>query len=274
VSLPGCGPRTVSGADVVRRRMILLGAVAASATACIPSSSGGPPDLDAPPWSGTPARLSARPTDAGPTAAPPPPGRHVLDLGPGPKVLLHVPDGLGEGPPPRLVVTLHGAGGDAKGGLAPLLPLAEPHRLLLLAPSSQDRTWDVILGGWGPDVRRIDEALQAVCELHTVDPTRLAISGFSDGASYALSLGLANGDLFTHILAFSPGFVAPVRRVGTPRVFLSHGRADQVLPIDRTTRRIAAELRAAGVPVHVREFDGPHVVPPEIAEEAVRWFVA
>ncbi len=31
--------------------------------------------------------------------------------------------------------------------------------------------------------------------------------GFSDGASYALSLGVPNGDLFTHIVAFSPGFM-------------------------------------------------------------------
>jgi phospholipase/carboxylesterase len=90
------------------------------------------------------------------------------------------------------------------------------------------------------------------------------------GASYALSLGLANADLFTHVLAFSPGFIAPVRPAGTPRVYLSHGRADQVLPIGRTTRRIVPQLRAAGIPVEVREFDGPHTVPPEIAEEAVR----
>jgi predicted esterase len=42
----------------------------------------------------------------------------------------------------------------------------------------------------------------------------LAVSGFSDGASYALSIGPANGDLFTHVMAFSPGFadltIAPI----------------------------------------------------------------
>jgi phospholipase/carboxylesterase len=119
-------------------------------------------------------------------------------------------------------------------------------------------------------VRRIDDALAAVLAAYPVDRGSLAISGFSDGASYALSLGLANADLFTHVLAFSPGFVAPVRPTGTPRVYLSHGRADAVLPIDRTTRRIAPQLRAAGIPVTVHEFDGPHTVPPEIAEEAVR----
>jgi predicted esterase len=151
-----------------------------------------------------------------------------------------------------------------------LAPLADEHRLLLLAPASRAATWDVIAGGWGPDVRRIDDALAAVLATYPVDPAGLAISGFSDGASYALSLGLANADLFTHVLAFSPGFVAPVRATGVPRVYLSHGRADAVLPIDRTTRRIVPRLRAAGIPVTVHEFDGPHTVPPEIAEEAVR----
>ena len=61
-----------------------------------------------------------------------------------------------------------------------------------------------------------DEALVRVFATYPVDPTHLAISGFSDGASYALSLGLANADLFTHIVAFSPGFVIYTRRVADP----------------------------------------------------------
>ncbi|WP_219412934.1 alpha/beta hydrolase [Pseudonocardia nigra] len=218
-----------------------------------------------------PARIDARPPATAPAPAAPP-GTHALDLGPGPEVLLHVPPGL-DAAPARLVLTLHGAGGDARAGLGPLLPLADAHRLLLLSPSSHDSTWDVIRGGWGPDVRRIDDALEQVFTGYPVDPTRVCASGFSDGASYALSVGLANGDLFTHVIAFSPGFVAPVDRVGAPQVYISHGRSDTVLPIDRTTRRIVPRLRAADVPVDVHEFDGPHIVPTEIAEEAVRWFV-
>jgi predicted esterase len=188
-------------------------------------------------------------------------------------VLVHVPSqSNGIVAPLRLVLTLHGAGGNARGGLAPLLSLADTHRLLLVSPSSHDRTWDVITrGGWGADVERIDEALVRVFASYPIEPTHLAISGFSDGASYALSLGLANADLFTHIIAFSPGFVICTRRVGTPRVYLSHGRADTVLPIDQTTRQIVPQLRAAGIPTELHEFDGPHVVPAEIAEDAVRW---
>lgn len=78
--------------------------------------------------------------------------------------------------------------------------------------------------------------------------------------------------MFTHVIAFSPGFLPVAPRVGTSRVSISHGRADTVLPIDATTRRIAPLLLAQGIPIQVREFDGPHIVPTEIAEDAIRWF--
>jgi phospholipase/carboxylesterase len=64
-----------------------------------------------------------------------------------------------------------------------------------------------------------------------VDAGRLAVEGFSDGASYALSIGLTNGDLLTHVVAFSPGFASPVAYTGKPPVFVSHGTHDEVLPI-------------------------------------------
>ena len=53
-----------------------------------------------------------------------------------------------------------------------------------------------------------------------VDRQRVCASGFSDGASYALSLGAANGDLFTHIAAFSPGFMRPPVSVGEQCCFV------------------------------------------------------
>jgi predicted esterase len=96
----------------------------------------------------------------------------------------------------------------------------------------------------------------------------VAVAGFSDGASYALSLGLTNGDLFSDVLAFSPGFHAEDRRQGRPRFYLSHGVHDEVLPIVRTSRRIVPGLRSDGYQVTYREFDGGHVVPAECVAEA------
>lgn len=60
---------------------------------------------------------------------------------------------------------------------------------ILLAPDSRGRTWDFILGDYGPDVRFIDRALDHVFKRYNVHPGHIGIAGFSDGASYALSLG-------------------------------------------------------------------------------------
>jgi predicted esterase len=96
--------------------------------------------------------------------------------------------------------------------------------------------------------------------------------GFSDGTSYALSLGLANGDLFTHIIAFSPGFIPRSSRQGKPRIYISHGIQDNILPIDLCSRRIVRQLQYEHYDVSYHEFDGPHTVPMEIVREAWKWF--
>jgi phospholipase/carboxylesterase len=74
------------------------------------------------------------------------------------------------------------------------------------------------------------------------------------------------------VVAFSPGFVAPAGQTGSPRVFVSHGTRDRVLPIDRCSRKIVPQLERSGYEVLYREFDGGHAIPPEIATEAVGWF--
>jgi phospholipase/carboxylesterase len=216
------------------------------------------------------ARLGARPGPADGGAAPHPPGLHPIGLGGRRDGLLRVPDAAGNngGAPLPLVVMLHGAGGHAEGTLR-LIEDAAPGALLLV-PESRGPTWDVILGAYGPDVSFLDAVLRAVVfGRHRVDGRRVALAGFSDGASYALSLAIGNGDLFTHALAFSPGFAAPPEPVGRPRVFVSHGVADDVLPIGPCSRRLVPRLRAAGYEVRYREFPGGHHVPPELVSEAV-----
>jgi phospholipase/carboxylesterase len=144
---------------------------------------------------------------------------------------------------------------------------ADRHGFLVLAPQSQAHSWDLIASAYGPDVQQLDQALEAVFARFDVGP--LAISGFSDGGSYALSLGLINGALFGHILAFSPGFAAPCAADGRPSIFISHGSRDRVLPIERCGRRVAHTLAREGFDVDYREFDGGHEVPAAMADAAV-----
>ena len=217
-------------------------------------------------------RLLAAPAPPPADAKAAPPGLQRLGLGPERDGLLYVPPSYDAARPAPLALMLHGAGGDARGGISPFLGLAEGAGLVLLAPESRGRTWDVLVGGYGPDVEFIDRALERTFGRLAVDPERLAVGGFSDGASYALSLGLTNGDLFTHAIAFSPGFSAPAERRGKPPVFVSHGTGDEVLPIERTSRSIVPRLERMGYEVLYREFDGPHTVPEAVAREALGWF--
>lgn len=220
----------------------------------------------------TAGRLTVRPQPPA-SQSDPPRGQQALGLARPRDGVLYVPPGYRPDRPAPLVLILHGAGGDAWQMLPLLTGLADTHGFIILSPDSRGRTWDVILGGYDADIRFIDRALQRVFATYAVDPAQVAIGGFSDGASYALSLGLINGDLFTHVLAFSPGFMAPTQEHDSPRFFISHGVYDDVLPIRRTSRRMVPLLKKAGYDVTYREFDGPHVVPPDIVQAAIGWFI-
>jgi phospholipase/carboxylesterase len=218
-------------------------------------------------------RLRARPNKI---AAPPTvmPGRRSLGLDSQRDGAFLVPAGLDPARPAPLIVALHGAGGIAMQLLDLMAVQAESHGVIVLAPESRGSTWDMIQGGYGPDVAFIDRALAKIFQLHPIDPSRVALSGFSDGASYGLSLGVINGELFDHIFAFSPGFMAPTSTADTPQIFVSHGIHDEVLPIDPCSRRIVPALRQAGYDVEYHEFEGGHVVPPDMVERAVVRFLA
>ena len=202
------------------------------------------------------------------------PGVRPLGLRPKRDALLYVPKVANAEEPAPLVVYLHGATGSEQQGINRLSSFADEMGFLLLSPASEDGTWDGIQGGYGADVRSIDEALKRTFGMRRVDARRIGLAGFSDGASYGLGLGLANGDLFTSIMAFSPGFIPPgAKPAGKPRIFISHGTHDSILPIESCSRRLVPALKQAGHSVTYREFEGPHAAPKEIVQEAMRWFL-
>lgn len=188
--------------------------------------------------------------------------------------LIYIPKNYTEKKPAALAVMLHGAGGTAEHGLSLLRKYAEDKNIILIAPASRNYTWDIIArDSFDADVIFIDQALALAFDHYEIDSTRIAIGGFSDGASYALSMGLTNGDLFTHVIAFSPGFAYTVQTNGSPEVFISHGTSDTVLPIDACSRRIVSQLKRNDIMVSYHEFDKGHEVPSGISKNAIEWFL-
>ena len=215
-------------------------------------------------------RLTARP---GVPVFTPPSGLSELHIGTQRDGLLYVPLSYVPDTPAPLLVALHGAG--ASGASWSSYPArAEARGMILLLPDSRSTTWDLVLGHLGPDVAFLNEALRYTFERCRIDSTRLTLGGFSDGASYALSLGASNGDLFSHLIAYSPGFFAPRDPiVGNPPVYVSHGDADPILPVANTRTVIVPALRNAGHDVTYQEFSGGHEVPSAISDAALDWML-
>jgi phospholipase/carboxylesterase len=202
------------------------------------------------------------------------PGQHDLKLGEADRDgVLYIPRGYSPDTPAPLIVMLHGAGNTGR-GVAYTFPLADEFGVVVLAPDSRDEaTWDMLLTGYGPDVEFIGAALTHVRGLCNIDRKRMALAGHSDGASYSLSLGIGTGDTFGHVMAFSPGVMKPAEVHGKPRIFISHGLSDPIMPIDVTSRRFVPRLKGLGYDVTYREYEGRHGVTPAIVREAFEWFL-
>lgn len=251
-----------SASAIISRREFFALAAAGAAAACGGDSS---PASPSPVVTG---RLSARPEAQRTTLSP---GPHVLgwDVGRDDGII-YVPHGVDPAQALPFAVMMHGACGTSL-DMDFTVPLAEEYRVVLLLPQSRKCEWDAVIGPFGADTTFLDGALAQVFSGCAIDPARVTLGGFSDGATYALALGLLNGDLFTRLVAFSPGFLKQVDRHGKPRVFDSHGTMDTVLHINPGSRAIVRQLMDEGYDVTYREFDGGHEVPEAIAREAFAW---
>jgi phospholipase/carboxylesterase len=127
--------------------------------------------------------------------------------------------------------------------------------------------------GLGPDVDAIDQVLNKIFTETYVDKDKVGIAGFSDGATYALALGLSNGDLFSFIMAFSPAYLAlgPVKN--PPPVFLSHGTEDKIHPLNVSARPLVDDLQNQGIALEYHEFQGGHIIPQHLLQQAFERFL-
>jgi predicted esterase len=185
-----------------------------------------------------------------------------------------------------LVVLFHGYGFSAEQFMTMMTPTADRWGFMLVAPKAERITWDMIYRGmneqsrsrvishgkprFGKDIAGIDAALKTVFATAPVDPKHVVLLGFSDGATYALSVGLANPQLFTTVVSLSPGFVVFPDQVSKgQKVFVAHGTSDERLAFSNARDGIVAPMQKAGMQVRFRPFEGHHVINRNALSEAL-----
>ncbi|MES2603988.1 MAG: phospholipase [Pseudomonadota bacterium] len=201
-------------------------------------------------------------------------GEHVLADNNGRRDILYVPPSYNPATPAPFVLMLHGASGTGDRTLTSQRAAADAHGVITLCVSSRNGTWDAIRNDFAADLKAIDELLVQTFDRCVIDPARVAVGGMSDGGTYGISLGLINGDFFTHVVAHSPGFIIADNWHGKPKVYISHGTKDEVLPFDRCGAAIAARLEKAGYAPRFDVFEGGHTASPEIRSAAMAWMKA
>jgi phospholipase/carboxylesterase len=191
---------------------------------------------------------------------------------------VYVPEYLTVDTPAPVVFALHGGSGHGRIFLWSWLREARSRGVIVVAPTATGDTWSLM----EPDLdgAHLSRILQYVRAHWPVDPTKLLLSGMSDGGTFTLLSGLDSASPFTHLAPVAASFhpllvtmAAPERMRGLP-VYLVHGALDWMFPI-QTGRTANNALTMAGANVVFREIaDLSHTYPRDENGAILDWLAA
>jgi phospholipase/carboxylesterase len=184
-----------------------------------------------------------------------------------------------------LVMALHGGSGHGRGFLWSWLREARSFGAILVAPTatggtsnkstSNKSTWALM--GEDTDTPNLDRILELVRGRWNIDPTKLLLTGMSDGGTFCYVAGLDRVSPFTHLAPVAATFhplmaeIADAERLRGLPVFLVHGRLDWMFPV-QVARQTHQLLSAAGADVTYRELDDlSHCYPREMNGPILSW---
>jgi phospholipase/carboxylesterase len=190
---------------------------------------------------------------------------------------VYVPEDWDGRTPMPLVVALHGGHGHGRDFLWSWLADARSRGVLVMAPTSRDRTWS-IMGLDDIDAEGLRQMVESIAARYPVDRSRVLLTGMSDGATYALLCGLRDGGTpFTH-LAPACGVLHPFlfttsgleHAAGRP-IYMVHGALDWMFPVSVAHLGRDA-LQAAGARLVYREIeDLSHTYPRDENPKILDW---
>lgn len=194
----------------------------------------------------------------------------------------------GGSPSDPIIVAMHGIGSNeadlaqAYRRLESQAVLAFPRSPLAHPPGY---AWYRLIRVGVPDSQSFEQALETLAAwigaLRTLPgfaERPLILSGFSQGAIMALSYALRHPEQVAGVIAFS-GYIPQMAldavpegggESAKPRIFLTHGRWDQLFPFARL-EETARQLEANGIRPALFPHDGAHDLPPAAMEAARTW---
>ena len=121
-------------------------------------------------------------------------------------------------------------------------------------------------------------AYDLIYRRYPIDPNRQVLIGYSDGASYALSLAISNPRLFEAAICWAAGFVMLDPTAATPddpkpSIYLEYGTHDELFPFERIALPMKENLTKAGYPVEFSvDQGGRHWPSGTFQGEALDWY--
>ena len=179
-----------------------------------------------------------------------------------------------------LVMALHGGSGNGRGFLWSWLRDARSLGAILVAPTatgntSNKSTWALM--GEDTDTPNLVRILDSVRSRWNIDPTKLLLTGMSDGGTFCYVTGLEGASPFTHLAPVAATFhplmaeMADAERLRGLPIYLVHGRLDWMFPV-QVARQTKDALAAAGADVTYRELDDlSHCYPREMNAPILNW---
>lgn len=186
------------------------------------------------------------------------------------------------------ILLLHGTGADEH-DLLPLGRALAPGAALLSPRGTVDEQG---MNRWFRRLREgvfdVEDLIERTGELavwigeaarsYGLDPDRIVVSGFSNGANTGAALLLLHPGLVAGAALFASGAPLQGREpdpvdLSATSVFLGSGVADPITTIDQA-RLLGRQLRERGARLTEREHPGGHQLAPDVLAEARSWFSA
>ena len=135
-----------------------------------------------------------------------------------------------------------------------------------MIPEPRGSTWDFIFRSEeGDDIKFIEYAINTVRESIFVDDKRIALKGISDGGSLALCLATYNHHLSNAFMSVSSGVCKLAVSLNptdeSVALFLEHGEADRMFPLETVALPLRDKLQQAGFVVNFVTARGEGHVP-------------